>query len=147
MYLFCMFFVHFDYYENRMNYENFRVNYPKTSSKELQPVVLPFLHNQKKPLRRKNLAATRFKSVSASSVCRIRGKRLVGAYRLEKRGLAGRGGDWWFLEDHHRADRVCQREQRKEGKEDVFAQRHESDYSKNIEFIPTKVRNPPQETG
>jgi hypothetical protein len=31
----------------------------------------------------------------------------------------------------------------KRGKEGVFAQTDKADYSKNIGFIPTKVRNPP----
>jgi hypothetical protein len=31
----------------------------------------------------------------------------------------------------------------KKGKEGVFTQTDKADYSKNIGFIPTKVRNPP----
>ena len=76
--------------------------------------------------------------VTGSSVCRIRGKRLVEAYRQEERGLAGRGGDWWFLEGHHRADRACQREQEEEGKEGVFAQTDKSDYSEISGSFPQR---------
>ena len=72
------------------------------------------------------------------SVCRIRGKRLVGTYRLEKRGLAGRGEDGWFLESHHRADRAYQREQGEEGKEGVFAQTDKSDYSRISGSFPQR---------
>ncbi|OQX06068.1 MAG: hypothetical protein BWK73_31875 [Thiothrix lacustris] len=59
-------------------------------------------------------------------------------------GAGGIGGFWKVITALIGCANGNSGKKRKEG---GFAQTDKADYSKNIGFIPTKVRNPPQEIG